>query len=172
MDAVDTAEWSHRPGRATAVASLCPERGKIVDARAAGIASHEAAHAVAAHLLGRRVVYVSRDGNLCGETYSALPDWRQQPENALMSTVVTLIAPVYVSPIELSWYDLGEVATFGDLVGADYVGEAHRQARELIGKPEFRNAHRTIEWALWSRPLISGEEVELLIALEQEIGAP
>ena len=131
-----------------------------MDARAAAIATHEAAHAVAATLLGRQVMYVSRTGNLCGETFS------KQQGSDLLSGLVTLIVPVYVSPIELPQHDL-LVAENLHSIGAD-VTEAHRQARALVEEPRFRNGHRAVEWALWSRPFLTGMEVELILALDKE----
>jgi hypothetical protein len=132
----------------------------MMDAVAAAVASHEAAHASAALLLGRRLLYVKREGSMCGETVS----FRQDGSVAL-SALIALIVPVYVAPIPLATIDLSVAEWLGE-IGAD-VGAAHQGAQELVRRPDFHAAFRTIEYALWSQPMLTGEECALLVASEE-----
>lgn len=87
----------------------------------------------------------------------------------LLTQVTCLLVPIFIAPRYLADHDIGVARALHQDQGVD-VGEALMRAEMLVTQPDFRAAYRTIEWALWSQPMLTGDEVKLLVA--QEEGTP
>jgi hypothetical protein len=123
-------------------------------------ARHEALHAVGALWHGRKLRSVLRmrdSGGACGMTFSA-------PGG---SADVLALAVVLVLP-SLDLPDLhgcsSDLRALGRLVDAGVPVELIVTAAEgCLADPKFRRQVRIVEHALWSRPALSGAEVEELL---------
>jgi hypothetical protein len=105
--------------------------------------------------VGRLLVSVSRAG---GQTVSAPGSNEQDVEAAL----VVLLAPVYVNGVGCG-EDLAQVMQLVSETGAD-IDAANDRTRRLVAHPAYRRTFWMIERALMSRPVLSGDDVAVLLA--------
>jgi len=136
----------------------------VIGASTLEVAAHEAAHGAAAAVLGRRLMYVSRNLTNCGESFS-LQKYGADP----LDGVVVLLAPIYAAPSSryLAIRDIGVARALRQDHGVD-VSEALSRAETLVTQPDFRRAFRIIEHGLWSRPVLTGDELALMLSLDEE----
>lgn len=136
----------------------------MISASALEVAAHEAAHGAAAVVLGRRLLYVSRNLANCGEAFS-LQKYGADP----LDGVVVLLAPIFAAPASryLAVRDIGVARALRQDHGVD-VAEALSRAETLVTQPDFRHAFRVIEHGLWSRPILTGDELDLMLSLDEE----
>ncbi len=130
------------------------------------VASHEAAHAALAHLLGLRIGYISRDPMNAGQTLSIFDkdDPRTVKQKAFDRAVIALGA-VLVDPtdrIEACDADVVRATEYCALAGCSF-GEVSDRAREVIATDAFRRIHRLFEGELIARPHLDASEVEELL---------
>jgi hypothetical protein len=129
--------------------------------------SHEAAHASAALMVGRTIKFVARNRHeVGGDTLLVTPS-DGDPVWLAQSFATVLLAPLLeVGPQGADW-DVQQAKYLGSFPGVD-LEAAFDRTRALVKDPEFRRMHRVVEWGLWQHPTMTGEEVELLIAIEKE----
>ena len=125
------------------------------------IAHHEAGHAIAALHFGRRVDFVGRERHRGLTTYDhELIDDGDLQRRAVESGVICL-APYMENTAGCA----GDLATLDVLLDAGVsLNEVWEATAKLVADPEYRRKVRTVESALWAHPVLSGEEVVLLIA--------
>jgi len=109
-------------------------------------------------------MYVSRNLTNCGESFS-LQKYGADP----LDGVVVLLAPIYAAPSSryLAIRDIGVARALRQDHGVD-VSEALSRAETLVTQPDFRRAFRIIEHGLWSRPVLTGDELALMLSLDEE----
>lgn len=127
------------------------------------IASHEAAHCAAALSVGRRVLFITREGH--GPQAHGLTDTEPNDKESIHEALIVLLAAVVVQPRGGN----------GDVRNAHYLAsftpdpertmaEATDDVLELVRTPDFRRNKRIVEEALWSRPsLVTGEDIDQLL---------
>jgi hypothetical protein len=124
------------------------------------IAHHESGHAVAALHYGRQVDFVGRDRHNGLTTY--IPD---VPDGDLkryaIESGVICLAPFFEDPVGCA-YDLAILD--GLLAAGVSLSKVWEATAKLVSDPEYRRKVRVLESALWAHPVLSGEEVVLLIA--------
>jgi hypothetical protein len=127
----------------------------MLNARDLATAAHEAAHAVAAVHVGRKLISVSRAG---AETVTAPGSGEPDVEAAL----VVLLAAVYISGVGCQ-RDLDSALFLANEAGAS-LDSANGRTRQLVADPAFRRDFRIVERALMSRPVLRGDDVAALLA--------
>jgi len=127
------------------------------------IAHHEACHIVAAHNYGWRLNAVLR-GRHWGMSLSSPRKDGVAAERALDAAVV-LLAPFFEDPTgcEDDLRDVDGLIEYGVSLTA-----AWHAAAKLVANPEYRRKVRAIEAVLYKHTILSGEELELLLALQKE----
>ena len=138
----------------------------MISYSAALTSAHEACHVAAALAVGRKVEAVYRERHeLGGLTVTVRPPG-QDPVLAAEDLIVVLLAPVF---------EVGPRGAEQDVMTAKFLGgfpnvnldAASDRARRLVQMPHFRSVRQTVEFALHEHPTMSGEEIDLLLALER-----
>lgn len=83
--------------------------------------------------------------------------------------MVVLLAPIFAAPASryLGIHDIGIARALRQDQGVD-IHEALARAETLVTQPQFRHAFRVIEHGLWSRPILTGDELDLMLSLDEE----
>jgi hypothetical protein len=124
------------------------------------IAHHEAGHAVAALHFGRQVDFVGRDRHNGLTTYAPDPPDGDVKRYAVESGVICL-APYFESTEGCA----GDLLMLDGLLAVGVsLSQVWEETAALVADPEYRRRVRVLEQALWQHPVLSGEEVVLLLA--------
>jgi hypothetical protein len=83
--------------------------------------------------------------------------------------VVVLLAPIFAAPASryLGVHDIGIARALRQDQGVD-IYEALARAETLVTQSDFRRAFRIIEHGLWSQPVLTGDELALMLSLDEE----
>ncbi|MEX0755333.1 MAG: hypothetical protein WD556_09515 [Actinomycetota bacterium] len=138
----------------------------MLSADALRVASHEAAHAAIAHLLGLRVEYVSRNRLNGGATMTVyeMNDPRDVSTKAFDRALVALGA-VLVEDLGSGRCDEDVARAREYLRLADATFEAaSERARGLIASRPFRQLHRGVQFALFDRPHLDADDLRPILA--------
>lgn len=130
-------------------------------------ASHEAAHASLAVLLGLHVDYIARDRVNAGKTRTRFDraDPRTAKQMAADRAVIAIGAVLREPTLDASACDddIARAEEYARLAGCS-LAEAADRARELLATDECRRVHRLFEGELISRPYLNADAIEELLA--------
>jgi len=126
-------------------------------------AKHEAGHAAAAILMGRRVKKVAVYGAHGIASGHGVMDSVPCPDETAAERLVVLVAGILYEPQHAS----GDVRTVEQLRRVPgmqkALDEATAIAREMIATPQFRRVAWTVEKQLWGQPILYEEDVLAIV---------